>query len=453
MSINVPNPSDKVEDPAEKVAPELDAGKTTERLEVTPQDAPKIEQAFDGKKIDGETVKTFTKDELLAAEKKESGSLCALFAQTELGERYADTNLKKFQAGQKIKIDFKGNKEAYWKIGLGSMLPAYVRSVKITKTQKDGTKEIVESGMRARTDGGFYDTNGNYMPIFTGDEVEITSVDDEIFKKWQENREGQLEAQKKFFEETRTRNPDYKVKMEDLPVELQVKEKERVDGKLKGKTAEGILEKFGASILEECKLQGVSESLVSFMLSLGKSESGWNPDAKNPNSTATGIGQFLKSTALSMQKTLLGEGRDVPRNPEEFLEKMRQDARLQVTMFVHLVKDNARRIHALVPELDPLKEPNKLGMAFMAIAHHDGPSGVKKFIRWWADNGKPDHIPMFPDEETADRYSVASFQRNRSLTGPEGTNGVIRYAANIAARAVSYDSAVVAYAAGVRAVA
>lgn len=57
----------------------------------------------------------------------------------------------------------------------------------------------------------------------------------------------------------------------------------------------------------------------------------------------------------------------------------------------------------------------------------------------------PEHIPMFPDEETAKRYAVASFQRNRSLGGPEGSNGVIRYAANIARRASSYEAEVATY--------
>ncbi len=446
MSETIPERSDKVENPAvEAVGIEDVAGKTFEKLEITGQDAPKIEQALNGKKIDKDTIKTLTRDELFAAEKKESGTLSVLFAQTELGERYTDTNLKKFAVGQKMKIDFKGNKEAYWKIGLGAMLPAYVRGVQVTKTNKDGSKEVVKSGMRARTDGGFYDTNGNYMPIFTGDEVEITSVEDDVFKKWQENREGQLAEQKKFFEETRAKNPDYKVKIEDLPVELQIKEKERIDGKLNAKTLGGILEKFGPALVEECKLQGVPEEMIPLIVSLGKSESGWNPNAKNPNSTATGIGQFIKSTALSMQKALIAEGRDLPRDPEEFLARMRQDARLQVTMLVRLVKDSCRRLKATAPEIDPLKNPNQVNLAFLAIAHHDGAAGAKMYIRWWKDSGMPEHIPMFPDEETAKRYAVASFQRNRSLGGPEGSNGVVRYATNIARRASGYESEVASY--------
>jgi hypothetical protein len=124
---------------------------------------------------------------------------------------------------------------------------------------------------------------------------------------------------------------------------------------------------------------------------------------------------------------------------------MRKDARLQVTMFVRLAKDSAQRLHRLAPEIDPLKNPNKLAMAFLSIAHHDGSSGVKMYIRWWKDNGMPERIPMFPDEETAAKYAVAGFQKKRSLGGAEGTNGVIRYAANIAERAASYEDEVATY--------
>lgn len=450
--------SDKVEVIPQTPDSNDEAGQTKEKLEINQNDAPRLEKALGNKKIDKESIQNFTKDELLSAEKQESGALSVLFMHQqkqekdgikisgmELGERYTDTNLKKFQVGQKTIVDFKGNKEAYWKIGLSQMLPPYVRGVRVTKTKKDGTKEIVESEMRAKVDGGFYDKKGDYIPVFTGDEVEVTQVDDEIFQKWEKNRGEILEQQKTFFEKSHKDNPSYKAKIEDLPPELQVAEKTRIDEKLRSKTLAGILDTFGPALTEECVLQNFPESLLPCIISLGKSESGWNPDAKNPNSTATGIGQFIESTALSMQKTLLREGRDIPRDPQEFLARMRKDARLQVTMFVRLAKDSAKRLNALVPEIDPLKNPNELSAAFLAIAHHDGSSGVKMYIRWWKDNGMPEHIPMFPDEETAKKYAVASFQRNRSLGGAEGSNGVIRYAANIAKRATSYQSEVAAY--------
>jgi hypothetical protein len=140
-----------------------------------------------------------------------------------------------------MSVDFKGNKEAYWKIGLAQMMPPYVRAVRITKTKKDGTKEVVESAVRAKIDGGFYDKNGDYIPVFTGDEVEVTQVDDQIFQKWEKNRGTILDEQKSFFEGARRENPNSKVKIEDLPPELQVKEKERIDGRLRAKTLTGIL--------------------------------------------------------------------------------------------------------------------------------------------------------------------------------------------------------------------
>lgn len=54
--------------------------------------------------------------------------------------------------------------------------------------------------------------------------------------------------------------------------------------------------------MQEAVRRGVPASEVKALTELIGRESSWNPKAKNPNSTAYGYGQFLKSTRQAYEK-------------------------------------------------------------------------------------------------------------------------------------------------------
>lgn len=54
---------------------------------------------------------------------------------------------------------------------------------------------------------------------------------------------------------------------------------------------------------------------------IAKCESGWNPDAKNPISSASGIFQFIDSTAQSTYKEMYGEDLDMSKKNDYHLQK------------------------------------------------------------------------------------------------------------------------------------
>jgi hypothetical protein len=100
--------SDKVEVIPQTPDADDEAGETREKLDIRQEDVLRLEKALGDKKVDKETIKNFTRDELLSAEKRESGTLGVLFMHRqkkekdgvkvsgmEFGERYSDTNLKK----------------------------------------------------------------------------------------------------------------------------------------------------------------------------------------------------------------------------------------------------------------------------------------------------------------------------------------------------------------------
>lgn len=65
---------------------------------------------------------------------------------------------------------------------------------------------------------------------------------------------------------------------------------------------------------------GVSYKVVDCII---KKESSYNPEAKNPNSTASGLGQFLESTWIWM-RGMMGEDTDLALrfNPEESIKTL-----------------------------------------------------------------------------------------------------------------------------------
>lgn len=80
-------------------------------------------------------------------------------------------------AGVTFKVDFRGNQTAYWKVGAGDILPPNVTKIKVTKPGG----EVIEGtrGFHPQTRRiGYFDAGGNYIPVFTGDTIEITETVD-----------------------------------------------------------------------------------------------------------------------------------------------------------------------------------------------------------------------------------------------------------------------------------
>jgi hypothetical protein len=110
-----------------------------------------------------------------------------------------------------------------------------------------------------------------------------------------------------------------------------------------------------------------SDSIIS-------AESGGNPNATNPNSTATGPGQFLSSTWLD---TLAKHRPDIQGTPEQLLA-LRNDPALSRDMTAAYASDNQGTLAKAGLPVTP-------GTTY--LAHFAGPGGALKVLQ--ADPGTP----------------------------------------------------------------
>jgi hypothetical protein len=120
-------------------------------------------------------------DQLLDLETKYEGVL--LYAFTDFVGRKEKLSFEDFQSeyqkpspGQKFQVDFRGNVEAENEIGAGELLPPAVRRITVYANgdKQHARTSVVRRGLKGRNnDGeGFFDNEG-YMPVFSGDVMEI----------------------------------------------------------------------------------------------------------------------------------------------------------------------------------------------------------------------------------------------------------------------------------------
>lgn len=120
-------------------------------------------------------------------------------------------------------------------------------------------------------------------------------------------------------------------------------------------------------------------------------ESGGNPTAKNPNSSATGLGQFIEGTWLDMMarhapELTQGMSRDQ-------ILALRNDPTLSRTMTEYLGQENAQALQgAGLPVTDGTKY----------LAHFAGPGGAIKALR--SPPGTPVSAIMSPDAIAANPF-------------------------------------------------
>lgn len=328
--------------------------------------------------------------------------------------------------------------------GNQALLDADPKAQEVQSAYQETPPRIIyfERKSTRRENGSFYNDDG-YFRIFDGDTWSIDKVltTQKLAAQQLENVEA---AASRPHQQPELLSADSVRKSADQPPE-QLPAEAPIQAN-KPASIDAALDTYGDAFIDECERQNVPVKLVKFMYALSRAESGWSMRADNDITHAYGLGQLLPSTARSLHKGLIKSGRtDIPTDTAEFMRQMKSDARLQIAAFVRLVKSEAKSTARKVPGHNPLIDPDDLGMAFMAIAHHDGQGGVNGYIRWWKAQGSPDTIPKFPDKETAQEYLKASFQRSRSLGGNEGTNGLIDWAHNIARTAESYETKVASY--------
>ena len=96
---------------------------------------------------------------------------------------------------------------------------------------------------------------------------------------------------------------------------------------------------------------GLSRRDTAYVLALVEFESGFNPNAANPTSSAAGLGQFIDSTGAKFQ----------------LADKTRWDVDTQITAVIKHFQENKA-----------VATKNNLGESGIYGAHHDGAAGVLK---------------------------------------------------------------------------
>lgn len=345
-----------------------------------------------------------------------------------------------------------GNKDIEWSIGLRHLIKdKRVQSVvlytavenlgkagkknllnnsNVQKVERDGKKYIVRKSTERDDEGNFYDQFG-YLAIFEGDRYEIRKEDMWTDAQLKEYEEKQL-AQKKA---ARTK----------IAAELRISTKglteDQVDQKIQeeyGKRTVELLRngpEWSKLINEAMQRFGLPTNpfVMSVLGSMMKYESGMRPDAENASSKAFGLGQFLTGTRRSQYKQMRAKGIEgLPDDGPDGIFKY--DPKWQLYCLAQFVKSNADLLEGKGINVFSGKARD---IAFLYLAHHDGPGGVNMFIKWWKANGRPDEIPKFPhDESVNQQYAVAGFQSRRGI---KGTNGILNYAYKVANTALTYQ--------------
>jgi hypothetical protein len=276
---------------AERAKIEADSGASLEALRqavMTPEDKKKISEVLlpGGEELDAEKIKTITSQELITGESKLTGTLNTLFGSRIAKNQDGKEEIKalhlgdEYKVGDKVKVDFKGNDDAYWNIGAGDMMLENVRAVKITDDKGQERVSTLRQGLK----GGFYDDSG-YIPVFDNYTIEIMEVLDKTqmaeYKKKAEENEKQEYAH---LQEIYSRNPQAsRGKIDDINRTLDKAELKDMD-----KLMDDAL-----------KTMEMDPEFKPVMYSFAKYESNFRPGVTNKTSSAHGLFQLL-----------CGEGKD-----------------------------------------------------------------------------------------------------------------------------------------------
>lgn len=270
-----------------------------------------------------EDLRRLSISELFTLESKYEGIL--FYAFTDFVEGSEKVNFDRWdkwyrdpKEGEKFKINFQGNQEAYNKLGAADILPPSVRGITLLPGGSESGKRVSTRrvGLKGRRDNdgsGFFDKRG-YIPIFTGDVVIIGGIEADFDKKYrkpaEDGRLGELDYEA-YAKDHGTEDREF---MASLPRSARrgkggsFKHADilGLDMTLEGKPLEQILEEAPdmyhyASKYREKYREGqyaidIPESVI---FSLFLRESSFDLDAAYSGpiqSDATGLGQFLSKT-------------------------------------------------------------------------------------------------------------------------------------------------------------
>ena len=399
MSVDLPNSA------TAQVETVPDTGKDLEALrditfDLTDAQKLRYERAFE-KAFEPKDLPNFTKEQLNVAKEKDPGIIRLLFTNEKAEPEFQSRN----------------NENVEWHIGLRDLIDENVAEITLKihpkNLEKGGNTVLLEKYEEARNALAAYKEDPSNVTYFTR-------------KSLQRDGQGNFTNDDGYF----------RVFSGDTWVEESNQEKPT--------SLTEALDTYDTDLTAEMERNNLPDSLKGMLYALMWHESRWNHEAKNPNSSARGLGGMTRDTALTMQKFLLAEGRDIPADETEFLHKMETDGRLQIMALVKLARRMCERLKDLDPALDPIAHPSQLSFAFLAMAHHEGRRGIQAYVKWWQDQGRPETIPEFPDSQRAQQYMVADFQKARNLEGKEGTNGLISDSLELAEKAEQFNEQIAA---------
>ncbi|MBI5152775.1 hypothetical protein HZA39_04525 [Candidatus Peregrinibacteria bacterium] len=306
--------------------------------------------------------------DLLKAEKEKNGSLMLLFGEKiekEGKERrtfgYKEFEGKKFDksvnVGDKIYVDFKGNKDAYWNIGAGDMLPETARQITIIDDKGNSRTSTMRQGLR----GGFFDSAG-YMPVFDGYTIVVDKVwSDTELEDYKKNLKAREKEELDYLKDIYEKNPDAsRGKMQKLKDVFEKPDLGRLNE---------TMDKAMADL-------GVGPEFKPVLYSFIKHESGFKMGASPGTSSAYGLFQLLKS---NWEWTY----RDLARNPKfagVSYDEFRNTLEGQVySGILYFKKMDLKPVEqALGRPVDP---NNTRDNYLLYVAHHEGPGGLRHYLR------------------------------------------------------------------------
>lgn len=173
------------------------------------------------------------------------------------------------------------------------------------------------------------------------------------------------------------------------------------------RSSTGVGYKNNIGMLEDvARVAGVDLNLLK---SIGGPESGWNPKAKNPNGSASGLFQFIGSTWNSMlnrygHKYGLGKGTSV------------FDARANALMAAEFVKEHIANIRRNGREVNPTE---------VYMNHFLGHGGYNKFVQAMRKNPNAS-VASIMDNKTIGINKVYTMTKGRVNTVQEMYNAMAR---------------------------
>lgn len=368
------------------------------------------EELIEGEMKAGD-LKTLTLNDLLDLEKDRPGIL--LFAFTTWGEAHKDVAIEKFALytnpapGTTMKIDFRGNREAYWKVGAGNLLPPTVDTIKVTNDR--GETRVGQR--RTEPKNGFYDANG-YIPIFDGYKITIaTPAEYTGPPPVTERPSGGVERRVDTFDPT----GQHRRQAHKRAAEWRGAGGERVHPR-EIQLRRAIPETWigagqDASEFYKAKLNVAVDPAVVFAII--KHESAFNPGTPNRagESSALGLGQFIKGTwegFLAANPEVVASVTGTPLASLSTAEQLnlRTHPLLSIYAVTWLAADNAQKLGLTTVTAD--------NAADLYSAHHDGIDGVRRYRHYRAMRATKS------EAQAASEAKLHGWQRSRPLRDTSG---------------------------------